>query len=105
MIELHSLEDGREELIVEVVVLLILVVVIVLVLGHAHLSNVDLAAGIKPFVLRFEHWVCDTSNEAVSIIQKGQVIQGCIWVNLEVSARQRRDKLDHCEDIGSDLLS
>lgn len=105
MIQLHSLEYGLEELVVELEILLILVVVVVLVLGHAHLPNVDLAAGVKPFVLRFEHGVGYTGNEAVTIIQKGQVVQGCIGVYLEVGAWQRGDKLHHCEDIGSNLLS
>ena len=105
MIQLHALEDGLEELIVELEILLILVVVVVLVLGHAHLPNVDLAAGVKPFVLRFEHGVCDTGNEAVTIVQKGQVVQGCIGVNFEVGAWQGGDKLHHCEYIGSNFLS
>ena len=105
MIQLHALEDGLEELVVELEVLLIFVVVVILVLGHAHLPNVDLAAGVKPFVLRFEHGICDTCNEAVPIIQKGQVVQGCIGVYLEVGAWQGGDKLHHREDIGSNLLS
>jgi hypothetical protein len=105
MIQLDALEDRLEELVVELEILFILVVVVVLVLGHAHLPNVNLAAGVKPLVLRFEHWVGDTGNEAVAIIQKSQVVQGCIGVDLQVCAWQGRDKLHHREHIGSNLLS
>ena len=88
---LHPLEYSLEELVVELVVLLVLVIIVSLVLGHPHLPNVNLAAGVEPVILLFEDRIRHSCDKTVSIISKRKVVQSCIGIDSHVCAREWRN--------------
>ena len=67
MLSFHPLKDSFEKLLIHLVVLLVLVLIIVFVLSHAHYSDINLAAGVKPVILRLKHGICYSGDEAISI--------------------------------------